>query len=283
MSDGIHIDPKTEISQSESLAADTSPAQIGGLRRVHCSYHKCLTVYFEKVLKRMVRTPFGLAGGYRHFDSQLDAFYRDCEDYAVASINNHVLDLDRFENVRVTRFVRDPRDLIVSGYFFHKHSTESWSEVVDPTNEDWKVVAGVVPEAMVGRGGRESFREYLNDVSPGEGLLAELAFRRGHFESMRAWPKHDRRVELIRYEDVLGREGEIFDRIFRFYILPFIARRIGLHYAHRFRAAGRTSLRSGHIRDPRIGQWREVFTQTVTQRFDDEYGDLIERLGYARE
>jgi hypothetical protein len=283
MSDGVQIDSKPEDGRRESMATETGPAQIRGFRRVHCSYHKCLTVYFEKVLKRMVQTPFALAGGYRHFDSRLDAFYRDCGDYAVASINNHVLDLDRFENIRVTRFVRDPRDLIVSGYFFHKRSTESWCDVVDPTDEDWKVVGGVVPEVLGRRGGRESFREYLNDVSLEEGLLAELDFRRGHFESMRAWPKGDRRVEVFRYEDVLGREGEIFDRIFRFYELPFVARRIGLHYAHRFRATGRTSLSSDHIRDPRIGQWREVFTQAVTRRFDDEYGDLIERLGYARD
>ena len=263
----------------------TDDRHIGGFRRVHCSYHKCLTVYFEKVLKRMVRTPFGLAGDYRHFDSHLDTFYRDCEGYAVASINNHALDLDRFEDVRVTRFVRDPRDLVVSGYFFHKRSNESWCDVADPTNEDWEVVHGVVPDTMTmtmkRKAKQRTFRDYLNDVSLEEGLMAEMAFRRRHFESMWAWPKDDRRVELFRYEEVLGHEVEIFDQIFRFYELPFMNRRVGLHFAHRFRASS-PSLRSEHIRDPRIGQWREVFTHAVTKRFDDEYGDLIEMLGYSR-
>ena len=260
---------------------DAGRTEIVGRRRVHCSYHKCLTVYFEKVLKRMVRTPIGLRGGYRHFNSHLDAFYRDCEEYAVASVNNHVLDLDRFEDVRVTRFVRDPRDLIVSGYFFHKRSRESWCEVVGPRDADWEVVRGAVPDSLTRRGKRESYRAYLHEVSLEEGLLAELAFRRHHFESMRAWPKADPRVELFRYEDVLGREVEVFDRIFQFYGLPYVTRRIGLHYAHRFRAES-FSDRSDHIRDPKMGQWREVFTPEVTRRFDAEYGDLIEFLGYSR-
>ncbi len=146
------------------------------MRRVHCSYHKCLTVYFGRVLKRMASAPFGLAGGYRHFASRLDDFYRDCSGLGVASVNNHALDLDRFDEIRVTRFVPDPRDLLVSGYFFHKQSREDWSRVSHPTDADWVVVNGVVPESVKATG--SSYRDYLNEVSLEEGLLAELAFRR---------------------------------------------------------------------------------------------------------
>ena len=273
--------PPLSRTEHESLTAiGESGHKIAGLRRVHCSYHKCLTVYFEKVLKGMAGSLLGLSGGYKHFNSRLATFYRDGHDFAVSSINNHRIDLDRFEDVRVTRFVRDPRDLIVSGYFFHKQSSEAWCDVVDPTTEDWSVVNGVVPEALADARRPRSFREFLNEVSLEEGLLAELAFRRRHFEGMRTWSSDDHRIKLFRYEDVLDREVEIFDQIFRFYELPFAARRVGLYYASRFRAS-KAIHRSDHIRDPRIGQWREVFTEAVTKRFDDQYGDLIEMLGYA--
>lgn len=255
--------------------------RISGRRRVHCSYHKCLTAYFKKVVSGMYRAPFGPRGAYRHFDSRIDAFYRDCEEVEIASLNNHVLELDRFEDIRVTRFVRDPRDLVVSGYFYHKRSAEPWCGIVSPTGEEWSVVNGTIPEAL---GGRRSFAQYLNEASLEDGLLAELEFRRRHFESMRAWSADDPRVEVFRYEDVLGNESEVFDRIFRFFELPFGARQIGLHYARKFRArkfrAANRSKRGGHIRDPRSGQWREVFTPGVTRKFNEAYGDLIEKLGY---
>lgn len=250
--------------------------RIKGRRRVHCSYHKCLTVYFQKVLSRLYRSPFGPSGEYRHFNSQVDSFYLECENYAVSSVNNHFLDLDRFEDVRVTRFVRDPRDLIVSGYFYHKRAAESWCEVVSPAEKDWMIVNGTIPDALAPSW---SFARYLNEVSLEEGLLAELRFRRGHFESMRAWPGDDARIEVFRYEEILGREVEVFDRIFRFYEMPFSARQLGLHFARSFLAVKRSG-RSDHIRDPVSGQWREVFTPEVTRQFNAEYADLIEKLGY---
>lgn len=174
--------------------------------------------------------------------------------------------------------MRDPRDLIVSGYFYHKRSAERWCEIVAPTKEEWAVVNGTIPGALTGR---RSFAGYLNEVSVEEGLLAEMEFRRCHFEGKRSWRDDDPRVEVFRYEEILGNESEVFDRIFRFYGIPFVSRKIGLHYAHKFRAANRAS-RAGHIRDPRGGQWREHFTPLVAARFNQEYGDLIEKLGYPR-
>jgi len=251
--------------------------KIAGRRRVHCSYHKCMTVYFQKVARHLFQSPFGPVGEYRHFDSRIDAFYRDGGKFALASVNNHALDLDRFEDIRVTRFVRDPRDLIVSGYFYHKRAAEPWCEIVAPTKEDWTVVNGTIPDGLLEH---RSLAQYLNEVSLEAGLLAEMEFRRDHFEGMRAWQDGDPRIEVFRYEDILGNESAVFDRIFRFYELPFASRQIGLHYVRKFRAAKRVG-RGGHIRDPRSGQWREYFTPVVAARFNEAYGDLIEKLGYA--
>jgi hypothetical protein len=267
------------VNGRDIQAATRSSVQnvkIGGRSRIHCSYHKCLTSYFQKVASRLFRSSLGPAGEYRHFNSRIDDFYRDCEKYAIASVNNHVLDLNRFEDVRVTRFVRDPRDLVVSGYFYHKRAAEPWCDIVAPTQEDWAVVNGTIPDLPLGS---RSYARYLNEVSLEEGLLAELAFRRDHFESMSRWDDEDSRIEVFRYEEILGHEPEVFDRIFRFFELPFSSRQIGLHYVRRFRAGNRAR-RPGHIRDPRSGQWRDHFTPAVTARFNQEYGDLLDRLGY---
>jgi hypothetical protein len=253
--------------------------QIRGRRQVHCAYHKCLTVLFQNVVGNLYRARLGPAGEYRHFDSRLDEFYRECEAFTVASVNNQVVDLDRFEDIHVTRFVRDPRDLIVSGYFYHKRAAERWCDVVDPTEADWTNVNGYVPDHL---GNGRSFAKHLNEVSLEDGLLAEMEFRRHHFESMRLWPKEDPRIEVYRYEEIVGNEVAIFDRIFQGWALDFRARQIGLHFVRKFRASKRSGF-DDHIRDPRSGQWREVFTPRVTHRFEQEYADLLDLLGYTGE
>lgn len=270
---------ETPPRDSSTVPRDASAmheARIRGRRRVHCAYHKCLTTYFRRVFERLDDAVLGLRGRYRHFDSRLDAFEREVEGCVVASLNNHALDLDRFEDVRVTRFVRDPRDLVVSGYYYHRRGAEPWCELVSPTDADWRVVNGVVPHQLAPG---QSFATYLREASLEDGLLAELEFRQRHLESMRQWPEADPRVLVQRYEDVLGHEVAAFDRIFRFLELPEWTRRIGVVHAWRLRAARRRR-RSEHIRDPRGGQWREVFTPAVVRRFDERHGDLLERYGY---
>jgi hypothetical protein len=252
-----------------------APEPIHGLRRVHCGYHKSLTMYFRRVFERITRGRLGY-GSFRHFQHRLEDFYRECGDYTFSSISGHAIDLDRFEDVRVTRFIRDPRDLVVSGYHYHKRSPEGWCDVVDPTDEDWFMVRGAVPLSLPND---RPFARYLNEVSPEEGLAAEMEFRRYHFESMMEWPDDDPRIRLFRYEEILGNEPAVFDAIFRFYELPFLARRRGLHFARKLSASRRWG-KYGHIRDPRSGQWREHFTPALTKRFNADYGGLLEKLGY---
>lgn len=164
----------------------------------------------------------------------------------------------------------------MSGYFYHRRGAEHWCELPNPNDIDWLMVNGAVPaglpEGMTLTG-------YLNSVSLEEGLLAELEFRRHHFASMRLWPISDPRIRLFKYEEIIGRESEVFGEICRFFELPFSARLAGPYYARRYRA-GQKSSKSTHIRNPNAGQWREYFTPRLRQKFLDSYGDILERYHY---
>lgn len=85
--------------------------------------------------------------------------------HRVASINNRCLDLERLGPCRISRFIRDPRDLVVSGYFYHQRGTEDWVKIRSPTPEDWYFANSAVPEGL--RGTDLSFAEWLS-------LLAKL-------------------------------------------------------------------------------------------------------------
>ena len=83
----------------------------------------------------------------------------------------------------------------------------------------------------------------------------------------------------IRYEDLLTNEGTTFEALFKFYGFSWVRRCVGVHAARKLSASNQDS--RPHIRDPSTGQWKKHFTPRIKRYFDERYGDLVERLGYA--
>ena len=243
---------------------------------VHCSYHKCLTVFFGRVMRSVFNRCLPWRGGYRHYNSHVSDFYGGVRTHRVVSVNNRALDLERLGDFRLSRFIRDPRDLVVSGYFYHRRGTEVWTTIEAPTAADWYVANGVVPEGLRAEG--TSFAQYLRSIPQEDGLLAELEFRRLHFESMAEWPAQHRHIVTYRYEDIVGSEPTVFGELFDFYGLSPMERRLGRWFARRY-SAGRRA-KDAHVRNPEPGQWRTCFTSRVRRVFDAQYGTLVKQLGY---
>lgn len=271
----------TNSGQSNRLVlvrnGEQIPKLIDARVRVQCGYHKCLTMYFRRVSKKTAVCDNPFSGQYRHFFHRLDEFYRDCASYNISSVSGHCLDLERFSDIRAVHIIRDPRDMIVSGYYYHKRAGEPWCNYVNPTDDDWSIVNASVPKALPGE---TSFADYLNNVSLEEGLAAEFEFRQKHFASMMAWPTDDPRVMTVRYEDILGNEAETFRRIYNFYGLSFHTKFFAGMYANRYSLKSERRLAS-HIRNPKKGQWRDLFTPELTGEFNERFGDLLAKYGYT--
>jgi len=259
---------------------------VQGKVRAHCGYHKCLTMFSRKVYKRASRV-YSMTHGltpncptsFRHFYHRIEAFYNSANRYGTASISGHKPNLDRFEDIRVVRFVRDPRDLMVSSYYYHKRGAERWSNLMNPVDADWMVVNGKVPSDIPSG---ESLSSYLSSVSVVEGLRAEMEFRQYHFESMMEWPENDSRVLLFRYEDILGNEPEVFEQIFDFYNLPRLPGAAAKYFANKYRL-GKAEVKKDHVRNAKSQQWRDIFGPELKQEFETRYGELLDRCGYPRD
>lgn len=249
---------------------------VADVHLIHCSYHKCLTVYFSRVMTAVFNRCLPWSAGYRHYNSHLDDFYNGFRTHRVASVNNRALDLERLGRFRISRFIRDPRDLVVSGYFYHKRGAEAWATIGSPTAADWYFANGRVPEALRATG--LSFAAYLQTVPEEEGLMAELEFRAPHFESMAGWPKEHPDIVTHRYEDVVADGPSVFRELFDFYGLSPLERRLGFWFARRYSIRNRRI--DAHVRDPAPGQWRKHFTPRVRRVFDAGYAGLIRELGY---
>ena len=65
-------------------------------RLFHFSYHKCLTVYLQKVMKVTFAKPSvkGVDTQYVHLNSRIDRFDEARRTHVMVSVNNHLPDLD---------------------------------------------------------------------------------------------------------------------------------------------------------------------------------------------
>ncbi|MGB5660459.1 MAG: sulfotransferase domain-containing protein [Thermoanaerobaculia bacterium] len=268
------VEPFPHDSFGRRPGVEESPD--GQINLIHCSYHKCLTVYYRRIMDALLNRCQPWGPGYRHYNSHLEDFYKGFSEDRVSSVNNRALDFERLGRFRISRFIRDPRDLVVSGYFYHRRGAEAWVRMESPTAENWYFANGVVPAGLKSSG--TSFARYLRSIPKEEGLLAELELRALHFESMARWPEKHPDIRTYRYEEILGHEQQVFRELFEHYELSPVERALGSWFAKRH-SLGRKQ-RDPHIRNPASGQWREHFTPRVRRAFDSQYAGLIRQLGY---
>jgi len=168
-------------------------------------------------------------------------------------------------NYRAFMMVRDPRDIIVSGYFSHKnsHSTESWKDL-------------------------ENIRKKLNELSLNDGLMYEI--NRGYaLHWLRSIEFDNPKIKIVRFEDFIQDNFQVISEIFEFLKIKISARQIGnLLEKNSFekRAGGRKrgeENQNHHFRKGIAGDWKNYFTDEHCKIFNEKWGDLLIQLGYEKD
>lgn len=282
--------------------------------RAYFSHHKCATGWTSNILREVC---FHMGLTFRIVnqpdrdlptESTLPSFVEDRSIDVLAYTNadiHHAADLPLHRGFHV---VRDPRDILVSAYFSHKHShpTDEWPELI-------------------------AHRDQLQSVSKSEGLLLEMDFSRPFFEDMFSWNYEQDRVLEVRMEDLTQTPSVHFHKIARFldlidhnpprgmrrtvhmlrlkmnrmsykgaYYLPGPLRPVPLPRLrtasvppslldaildqHRFerltgRKRGKENVKS-HLRKGVPGDWKNHFTDQHVQVFKEKYNDLLLKLEY---
>jgi len=217
---------------------------------------------------------------------------------SIENADNEALSiLDANRNYRGFHVIRDPRDIVVSGYFSHRYSHP--------------VSADRLPWQWAHRLRLES----LPDIE--DGLLAEIEYCATYFERLRAWNYHHPRILECRYEEMIRDPLQAFGQIFAFLEIPLahpgavlavgmaggwlrhklwgvciqrfsrfpepLLRVILWRNSFRRRSGGR---RAGsedtkhHYRKGIAGDWRNYFSPCVKDAFKACYPDLLITLGY---
>ena len=221
---------------------------------VHCSHHKAGSVWFNRVLRVVARTY-----GIRAFLGEQRDLPRDAELF----VQNHGrIDRATLPAFRGSHLIRDPRDVVVSGYFYHCKTTETWAHI---PNERY--------------GGR-SYQDHLLSLDKDAGLLAEIErCATSDMREMVNWNYQDDRFLEMRYEALIADERTGFRRLFEHYGFKPVAVNRCIDIALSFNIE-RARATTKHVRSGVPGEWRNHFGASHKEAFKRLFGDAALRLGY---
>jgi hypothetical protein len=195
---------------------------------------------------------------------------------------------------RAIRMIRDPRDVWVSGYLYHRRCIEEWCINADlnPTPpilwprvdhsvahwpEDWK------RRFLEGLNGR-SYQANLLECSREEGLDFEFQGYTGWtLATMRDWKLNGADALDIKLEDMMADFDGAMLRIFDHFGFTADQRQAALEEARSedIRRMDDSAIADRpQITSRTISKWRTMLSAAQIARFEARYADLIETLGY---
>jgi hypothetical protein len=166
---------------------------------------------------------------------------------------------------RGIHIVRDPRDVLVSGCFYHQKSEELWlHEPRDKLNG-------------------QTYQQAINDLgSIEEKINFELDRAGGDaIRGMQDWDYKDRRYLELKFEDlIVDYDLELFHKIFIF--LGFTGEHIPslLNIAYHNSLFSKKGIKSKHVRSGGESQWSQYFDKSIKDKFKEMYGESLITLGY---
>lgn len=246
----------------------------------HFSFHKCLTSYFEQIMIRFTKKQ---CLRYKHFNSDkpayIDAYLN--HDFDAYSLNNHLVAID--ESMRVTRFTRDPRDLIVSGYYYHCWTDEAWCRdqsiafhglANDPLYREYIDQSGLWPI-------NKSYQEVISSLTKKQGFILEMLWREPHFKLMRSWPEQGQSQFVLRYEDIIDNEESTFAAMFDHYCFPEEWRDDWLSIVTSLSRRNQKLGKRRHTRSGDARQWENEFDSEMVDLFNKRNSETLRLAGYS--
>jgi Sulfotransferase domain len=163
--------------------------------------------------------------------------------------------------------IRDPRDVIVSGAYYH-------TKLVTP-GDKW---LHVPDERFGGLTYQQKMMSLPNDE---ERFIFEMTNRGANtLKNMRRFVDPSPNIYLARFEDLVT-DPYMFEyaRLFSWLRLPprYLGRALDVAYRNSIFSG---QVKTPHVRSGRPAQWQQLFTPRVHDSFRHHFGDLAEKFGY---
>jgi len=169
------------------------------------------------------------------------------------------------QSFRGLHMIRDPRDVIISGCFYHQHASESWLHIKRK------------------RFGGLSYQEKLNSYSE---FSDQLLFEMEHIslltiKDMWAWDYHSPAFHEVKYETLI-RDTELTHFREMFVELGMDGEELLPHLQSIARDNSLFSgkVKTNHVRSGNAQQWPHYFDARLKRRFLELYGNVLIDLAY---
>lgn len=223
--------------------------------KIFSCHHKVGTSWFSKILSDVCRT-YGLKFVYKQelsIDGSPDFIFDD---------HSRIMSLDLPTYLGV-HLIRDPRDVIVSGYHYHKWTEENWANQVSP------------------KYGNMSYKQKLNSF---DNEVEAFSFELNHIGSetiseMMQWDYDNPAYLEVKYEDLLANERDVFYKIFEHYGFGDDVHKC-VEIAQKYNFNNLKGTFGKHLRKGQSGDWKNHFSEDLKEEFKDKFPGVLEKLGY---
>lgn len=249
--------PKRKFELAKSIAIDVSlPNKI-----LVGTHHKTGTAWMMNIFRRIsyFHSLVYFQGKQEEIPDEYDIFFQDHSYFDFEALS---------EPYRGAHLIRDPRDVIISGCFYHQKSGENWLHL---SRSDL---------------GGMTYQEKINSYSD---VDDQIMFEMEHagkrtIEEMVDWNYSNPNIFELKYEDLIrDKELSLFHDLFIFLRFPGEAIPGLLEIAYRNSLFSGNLERSSHIRSGKTGQWKDFFTEDHKTRFLDLFPDTLIELGYEKD
>lgn len=225
------------------------------------THHKTGNVWLRSIFQDICRYHYlnFYAGKQDSLPTQFDVFLQ----------NHSVFDFDSIGvPFRGIHIIRDPRDVIISGCFYHQKSNEKW------LHRPLSNLQGLTYQQKI-----NSYKNIDDQI-----LFEMENAGRSTICDMMNWDYTRSSFYEVKYEDLIeDLDLILFHKMFSFLGFPglMIPRLLTVAY-NRSLFSGRQE-KSVHIRSGKTNQWKGYFKPSHKDRFLELFGDGLQRLGYEKD
>lgn len=247
---------------------------------VFCCHHKVGTSWFKNILTA-ISEEFGLP--FIQNDQE-----KIRNNIAIFFQYHSRVDLGALPKYRGAHIIRDPRDVVVSGYYYHLWTKEEWA--ITPIKDlpaDMEKVWSLLPVKEIKH---MSYQQYLNSLPREQGIIAEIQRASTvDIKEMVEWDYNNEYFFEFKYESIMQNEEEILRQLFRHYGFKDDAVERSVEIARQFSFERRSQRKTGevnnksHMRSGKLQQWASEFSEENKAYFKKLHGEDLVRLGYERD
>jgi len=253
---------------------------------IHLTHHKAGTVWFGSIFNNIDKElgiKFDWTDRHKKIDSKRELW-----------VSPHSkTDLSKIKKYFASHMIRDPRDIIVSGYFYHLWCDEEWISrkyfkmkdneynFIHSSRESDEIMLKKLPQK-----GDYSYQEILNSLQKDEGLLFEMK-NLAYFtiRDIASWDYSKKGVLELKYEDLIL-DNKRFVEVFEHYGFSDEEIKVAMKIVQKKSFQSVTKRKLGdevqkkHLRKGMPGDWKNHFKDVHKKLFKEQWGDLLVRLKY---